>query len=142
MPGSRNSPPKLNAIKKARIVTYDTEKVIKKLKIKENSIAEETSTHFQTYNLEMENLLSLHSATLVDLDKEFDKNVKIAIQNRDRSQMSGVKKKIRQTIPPIRNEVNEHEKVLNEALESILTEKQNKKWLKYQKRKNPNTPHF
>jgi preprotein translocase subunit Sec63 len=79
---------------------------------------------------------------LADLEKEFDKNVKIAIQNRDRSQMSGMKIKIKKIIPPIRYEVFEHEKVLNEALESILTEKQNNKWLKYQKQHNPNSTTF
>jgi preprotein translocase subunit Sec63 len=56
--------------------------------------------------------------------------------------MSGMKIKIKKIIPPIRYEVFEHEKVLNEALESILTEKQNNKWLKYQKQHNPNSTTF
>ena len=85
----------------------------------------------------MDNLLFLHSKTLADLEKEFDRNVKIAMQNRDRSQMNGMKIKIKQIIPPIRNEVYEHEKKLNGAIKSLLTEKQNKKWLKYQKRNKP-----
>ncbi|MBT4919337.1 MAG: hypothetical protein HON09_07690 [Flavobacteriaceae bacterium] len=136
------SPPEFNAIEKARIITYDTEKVIKKLKITEDSISKEISKYMATYNNEMNNLLLLHSKTLADLEKEFDKNVKIAIQNRDRSQMSGMKIKIKKIIPPIRYEVFEHEKVLNEALESILTEKQNNKWLKYQKQHNPNSTTF
>ncbi len=142
MPGGGMSPPKLNAIEKARIITYDTEKVIKKLKITEDSITKEISKHIQTYNIEMNNLLFLHSKTLADLEKEFDRNVKIAMQNRDRSQMSGVKNKIKQIIPPIKYEVYEHEKVLNGALASILNEKQNKKWLKYQKQNNPNSTAF
>jgi hypothetical protein len=142
MPGGGMSPPKLNAIEKARIIKYDTEKVVKKLKITEDSITKEISKHIQTYNIEMDNLLILHSKTLSDLEKEFDRNVKIAMQNRDRSQMSGVKNKIKQIIPPIKYEVYEHEKVLNGALASILTEKQNKKWLKYQKQNNPNSTTF
>lgn len=136
------SPPEFNAIEKARIIKYDIEKVIKKLKITEDSIINDVSNHIATYNKEMNNLLFLHSKTLADLETEFDRNVKIAIQNRDRSQMSGVKNKIKQIIPPIRNEVSEHEKVLNEALENILTEKQNKKWMKYQKYKNPSSTTF
>jgi len=139
MPGGRMSPPKLNAIEKARLVTYDTEKVIKKLKITEDSITKEVSNHIAAYNSKMDNLLLLHSQTLRDLEKEFDRNVKIAMQNRDRSQMSGVKNKIKQIIPPIRYEVSKHEKVLNEAFKSILTEKQFKKWLKYQKQHNPSS---
>jgi len=63
--------------------------------------------------------------------------MKIAIQNRDRSQMNSIKVKIKQIIPPIRYEVSEHEKILNGAIKSLLTEKQNKKWLKYQKQNKP-----
>ena len=139
MPGGRMSPPEFNAIEKARIITYDTEEVIKKLKINEDSISKEVSMHLATYNIEMDNLLLLHSQTLKDLEKEFDSNVKIAMQNRDRSQMSEVKNKIKQIIPPIRYEVSEHENSLNEALKNILTEKQYKKWLKYQKQRNPSS---
>lgn len=139
MPGGRMSPPEFNAIEKARIITYDTEEVIKKLKITEDSISKEVSMHLATYNSEMDNLLLLHSQTLRDLEKEFDRNVKIAMQNRDRSQMSGVKNKIKQIIPPIRYEVSKHENILNEALGNILTEKQYKKWLKYQKQHNPSS---
>lgn len=143
MPGiGAMSPPEFNAIEKARLVTYDTEKVIKKLKVTDESIAEEIINHLQNYNIEINNILSTHSNTLADLESEFDRNVKIAIQNRDRSQMSAVKGKIKQIIPPIRDEVYEHEKVLNEALENILTEKQNKKWLKYQNQNNPSSTTF
>lgn len=139
MPGGKMSPPEFNAIEKARIITYDTEEVIKKLKITDDSISKEVSMLLATYNSKMDNLLLLHSRTLKDLEKEFDSNVKIAMQNRDRSQMSEVKNKIKQIIPPIRYEVSEHENSLNEALKNILTEKQYKKWLKYQKQRNPSS---
>ncbi len=139
MPGGGMSPPEFKAIEKAGIIKYDTEKVIKKLKNTEDSITKEIAKHIQTYNIEMDNLLFLHYRTLVDLETEFDRNVKIAMQNRDRSQMNGVKIKIKQIIPPIRYEVYEHGKVLNGAIKSLLTEKQNKKWLKYQKQNKPSS---
>lgn len=142
MPAGGMTPPDFDAIEKARLVTYDIDKVIKKLKITEDSISNEVSNHLVTYNREINNLLLLHAPTLKDLEKEFDRNVKIAIQNRDRSQMNGVKNKIKQTIPPIRYEVSKHEKVLNEAFKSILTEKQFKKWLKYQNQYNPSSTSF
>jgi Mg2+ and Co2+ transporter CorA len=50
------SPPEFNAIEKARIITYDTEKVIKKLKITEDSISKEISKYMATYNNEMNNI--------------------------------------------------------------------------------------
>lgn len=135
-------PPNFNAIKSAGIIKYDSKKVIKKLKISEDSIKMEITKHIHACNIEMDNLLLLHSNTLEDLDEEFDRNVKIAFQNRDRNQMNGVKAKIKQIIPPIRYEVYEHGKVLNEAMAELLSEKQNKKWLIYQKRIKPSNNDF
>ena len=43
---------------------------------------------------------------------------------------------LKEIIPPIRQEADEYKKVLNKSFESILSEKQNKKWLKYQKQNN------
>ena len=139
MPAGGMTPPEFNAIEKARLVTYDEEKVIKKLKIIEDSIINEVSNHIATYNSAIDDILLLHAQTLRDLEKEFDRNLKIAMQNRDRSQMSGVKNKIKEIIPSIRYEVSKHEKVLNESFKNVLTEKQFKKWLKYQKQNNPSS---
>ncbi|SEJ66101.1 hypothetical protein SAMN05192553_107140 [Cyclobacterium xiamenense] len=136
------SPPDFDAAEAAGLIKYDSESVIKKLKIQEDSIIILVSKHIQTYNQEMDNLIFIYGNTLKELENEFDRNVKIAFQNRDRSQMDGVKAKIKQTIPPIRYEVNEFEKTLNESLAQILTEKENNKWLKYQKSKKPSIGNF
>lgn len=136
------SPPDFNAVEATGLLKYDSERVIKKLKIQEDSIIILVSKHIQTYNQEMDNFIFIHGNTLKELENEFDRNVKIAFQNRDRSQMDGVKAKIKQTIPPLRYEINEFEKALNERLAQILTEKENKKWLKYQKSKKPSTGNF
>ena len=125
------SPPDFNAIETAGLIKYDSDKVIRKLKILEDSIKRLVSKHIQTYNQEMDNLLLIHGKTLENLEKEFDKNVKIAMQNRDRSQMNGVKAKIEKTIPPIRLEVQKHKDVLNEGIKVLLTDKQYKKWLRF-----------
>lgn len=136
------SPPDFNAVEAAGLIKYDSDKVIKKLKIQKDSVKTLVSKYIQTYNQEIDNLIFIHGNTLKELENEFDRNVKIAFQNRDRSQMDGVKAKIKQTIPPIRYEVNEFEKALNERLAQILTEKENKKWLKYQKSKKPSNGNF
>ena len=130
------TPPEFNAMEKAGIIKYDLEKTIKKLKNTEDSIIKEITEYIQIYNIEMDKLLFLHSKTLEDLEIIFHRNLKIAIQNRDQSQMNLIKYKIEQIIPPIRNEVNKQEKLLNKYMKRLLTEKQNKKWLKYQKKIN------
>lgn len=122
-----------NSLEMAGIIKHDAQKVIKKLKITEESTTKEIVKHLQDYNAKMDELSVIHSKTLEDLKIEFSKKMQIAIQNRDRGQMSEVRDMLKEIIPPIRQEVNEYRKVLNESLESILSEKQNKKWLKHQK---------
>jgi hypothetical protein len=61
-----------------------------------------------------------HASTFQELEDEFDRNVQIAMQRRDRSQMNGVKAKIQQVIPPIRNAGIAEEKVLNDAMAIYL----------------------
>ena len=122
-----------NSLEMAGIIKHDAQKVIKKLKITKETTTKEIVKQLQDYNAKMDELLVLHSKTLEDLKIEFSKKMQIAIQNRDRGQMSEVRDMLKEIIPPIRQEVNEYRKVLNESLESILSEKQNKKWLKHQK---------
>ena len=120
----------------AGIIKHDAQKVIKKLKITKESTTKEIVKQLQDYNAKMDELLVIHSKTLEDLKIEFSKNIQIAIQNRDRTQMSEVRNMLKEIIPPIRQKADEYKKVLNKSLESILSEKQNKKWLKYQKQNN------
>lgn len=75
-----------------------------------------------------------HAATFRALEETFDRNVQIAMQRRDRSQMDGVKATIQEVIPPIKMEVAAEEKILNETMATVLSEQQNRKWLNYQKR--------
>ena len=128
-------PPDFEAEKAAGIFEYEVEKVIEKLKITDDSTKQSVKDALYTYNKEMFNLSLENATTFKDLNDEFDRNVKIAMQNRDRSQMDGVKAKIQQVIPPIRKQVAAEEMVLNNTMKGVLSEKQNEKWLKYQKRK-------
>ncbi|PWD97612.1 hypothetical protein [Marinilabilia rubra] len=134
MPGNM-SPPDFNAEKAAGIFEYDIEKVIKKLKIIDDSIKSKVSESLNHYNSKIYELSILHAATFQKLEADFDRNVQIAMRNRDRNQMNGVKAEIQKIIPPIRMQVQNEEKLLNAAMTEILTEKQNKKWLRYQEGK-------
>jgi hypothetical protein len=131
MQNGQMSPPELNAVEKAGIKKYDADRIVKKLKIDDDSIKMEITKHVQHYNQEMDHLLVLHSNELKDLESEFDRNVKIAMQNRDKSQMNGTKARIERIIPPIRTEVQKHTELLIGAFEELLTEKQYQKCLKY-----------
>ena len=129
-----------NAEDAAGIFTYDEEKVIKKLKVEDKDIKQTITNSIGEYNLQMYQLSDKYAATFSELDAYFDRQIKVAMQQRDRSQMDGVKSRIRETIPPIRQEVLVHEKELNASMESALDEKQYSKWLKYQKSQKPSNP--
>lgn len=135
MTGGGMQVPDFDAEKAAGIISYNPDKVVKKLKLSDESKKNTVARFIKDYNTKIDALSIENAATFKYLEDEFDKNIKIAMQNRDRSQMDGIKAKITTTIPPIRKQVLEYEKVLNDSLAEILTEKQNEKWLKYQKQK-------
>jgi hypothetical protein len=126
------NPPDFNAEKAAGIFQYDIEKVTKKLKIIDDSLLVKVSKSLNDYNNKMDSLSLLHAATFQKLEAEFDKNIQIAMSNRDRNQMDSIKAKIQRIIPPIRKQVQEYEEMLNDKMVIYLTESQNKKWLGYQ----------
>lgn len=127
-------PPDFDAEKAAGIFEYDVERVIRKLKISDDSTKQKVSAALQSYNNKMLDLSFEHAATFRALEETFDRNVQIAMQRRDRSQMDGVKATIQEVIPPIKMEVAAEEKILNETMATVLSEQQNRKWLNYQKR--------
>jgi LytS/YehU family sensor histidine kinase len=137
MPGNM-TPPDFNAEKAAGIFQYDIEKVIKKLKIIDDYTKSKVTESLNHYNSKMYELSILHAATFQKLEADFDRNVQIAMRNRDRNQMNGVKAEIQRIIPPIRLQVQNEEKFLNNAMADFLTVKQNKKWLRYQNGKKTN----
>lgn len=127
-------PPDFDAEKAAGIFEYDVERVIRKLKISDDSTKQKVSAALHSYNNKMLDLSFEHAATFRALEETFDRNVQIAMQRRDRSQMDGVKATIQEVIPPIKMEVAAEEKILNETMATVLSEQQNRKWLNYQKR--------
>ncbi|MEM9717794.1 MAG: hypothetical protein AAGA10_01005 [Bacteroidota bacterium] len=135
MAGGGMAPPEFHAEKAAGIFYYDADQVIKKMKITDEQDKLKVIEALFAYNGKMSELSTENAPVFRELENEFNRNVKIAMQNRDRSQMDGVREKIKGTIPPIKMQVFEVEKVLNNTMRLILSDKQNKKWLKYQGRK-------
>lgn len=131
-------PPDFNAKKAAGLITYELGEVINKLKIDELGSRVEIGKALKVYNTKVDELSFANAEAFQELEDEFDRNVQIAMQRRDRSQMDGVKAKIQQVIPPVRKQILAEEQVLNEMMAGILTEKQNKKWLKYQSQRKGN----
>jgi hypothetical protein len=128
-------PPEFNAQKAVGIFEYNIEEVIGKLNITDEIAMQEISESLIVYNNKMFHLSIEHKQTFMELENEYDHNIKIAMQKKDRSQMDDVIAKIKKVLPPIREQVVAEEKILIDAIVMVLSQKQNDKWLKYQRQK-------
>jgi hypothetical protein len=138
--GQQNSEvKKFNASEVAGLFFYDIKKIIKKIKIKDNITKDSVTKLLKNYNFEIREISLLNANKFKDLNAIV--NAGIGSRNNTGNQDSnsykntGLRKKVQEIIRPIRQEVRENEIKLNENLAAILSEKQNKKWLKYQKAK-------
>ncbi|MCG1036993.1 hypothetical protein [Polaribacter sargassicola] len=115
----------------AGIIYYNEKEVIKKLKIKEEDKKLLMSKELQNYNSKIKEISFLNSETFTELNVV----VKAAMSSGNRETAMKMRKKVEEIIKPVREEVSLHEEELNKNIESILSEKQLKKWLKYQSNK-------
>lgn len=124
----------------AGIFYYDVKTVIKKIKVKDKELKNKVSKTLKDYNFKIKEIAFLNSDNFKSLDilmKSNRGNTRNARQQNNSSQQpreaDSLRIKVREIIRPIKRNVRKNEEVLNENLASILSEKQNKKWLKYQK---------
>lgn len=120
---------KFNASNVAGIFYYDIEKAIKKTKVKKEEKQLSVKKIIKNYNLKIKEISFLNSQKFSDLNLVVNSGSKNILPE-ERMKM---RKKVNEIIRPIRDEIHELEKELNNNLEEVLTEKQFKKWLKYQK---------
>ncbi|WP_298778690.1 hypothetical protein [uncultured Polaribacter sp.] len=124
-------PKEFKSSEAAGLFYYEIDKVLKKLKIKNDDSKYKVSKALREYNFKIREISFLNSEKLSDLDLVINSFPK-RDDNESRREM---RVKVDEVIRPIRDEVHENEIKLNNDLESLLSEKQNKKWLKYQKKK-------
>ncbi|MFC2109006.1 hypothetical protein ACFLRU_02925 [Bacteroidota bacterium] len=117
---------KFKASDAAGIFYYDVEKVIKKIKIKDENKQLRIKKGLRNYNSKIREISFLNSEKFEELD--------LVVSASEKN--SDIRKKIGAVIRPVREEIRINEKELNRIFEDVLSEKQQKKWLKYQKKKS------
>jgi hypothetical protein len=115
----------------AGVFYYDIEKVIKKLKVKNEKKKYSIEKALKNYNFKVKEISFLNSEKFTDFDLVLD----AASKTNDRKGTMAMRKKVVEVIRPIRDSIYANEKELNKTLENLLSEKQQKKWLKHQKKK-------
>ncbi len=117
------------------IFYYDIEEVIKKIKVKDDDLTFKVKKALKNYNFKVKEIAFLNSEKLNDLDKLMSslKNLKRNnLQNNSSDESEDMRTNNRKILRPIKEEIQIKEKVLNQYFIEILSEKQNKKWIKYQ----------
>lgn len=124
----------------AGIFYYDVEQVLKKLKIKNDETKAIVSKALRDYNFKVKEVALLNSDNLkaIDVLMKSRRGMRRMPENDNSSEQQenengDVRQKMGKLIRPIRRDIGDIEVILNETLESILSKKQNKKWVKYQK---------
>ncbi len=132
---AQSSMPKFNAKNFAGILRYDTEKIYKKLKIKDSGLQNKINKFISVYNKKIDEILFLNTPKLEKIEREVNLQREIAMANKDREAMMLAMEQARKELAPVKEEVIIANKSLNLEMSKILTEKQYKKWLKFQKNK-------
>ncbi|WP_299527327.1 hypothetical protein [uncultured Lutibacter sp.] len=135
---------KVNPQNMARIIMYDYEAVIKKLKIKKEPKKSMVIQAINKHNNKINEIKTFNFETFDDVSTYLTKKRNEATLNRDFSTIKESQIQANGMLAPIREKVLLQKNTLNTIFEKELSEKQYKTWLKYQeselKKLNPKAP--
>lgn len=134
----------INPENMARIIMYDYDEVIKKLKVKKVPKKSVVISAILKHNNKINEIKTFNYETFDDVKSFLTKKRNEALLNRDFSTMRESQMTANEMLAPIKAKVMRQKTMLNTTFENELTEKQYKTWLKYQqselKKLNPKAP--
>lgn len=117
------------------IVIYDIEKAAKKSSIKlDSQEGKEFQTILKKYNKEVNDFRRINSFTLRSTKKMVESFQKKAIENKSGAGGDKVYKKMTEDLKPISETLKTKDILLDKKLKSLLSKKQYKKWLRYNRK--------
>ena len=122
---------KYDAENSANIFYYQIDEVAKKIKVKKEQVKNVTRKALIDYNNKIKDISFLNFQELRELETLINSVGDQVRGNPDLGRK--LRKNIEIVILPIRDSIEVHEKKLNSALETILSKRQYKRWLKYQR---------
>mgnify|MGYP001596518494 FL=1 len=122
---------KYNAKNAANIFYYNIDEIPKKIKVKSEALKKITTKELRNYNSKIKNISFLNFQELRELEVLVNT---IGEQSRTNPDLRRkLRKNIEMVILPIRDSVAKFEETINSAFKTVLSKKQYKKWIKYQK---------
>lgn len=142
-PQNNTGQPEARAIKAfdasevAGIFYYDISKVVKKLKIKDDVVATQVRKSLRNYNFKVKEIALINKQNFDDLNAIMKtartaNRPDVTIENNSQNNNPNIREKVGGIIRPIRVKISTLEETLNAELAAVLSEKQDKKWIKYQ----------
>lgn len=118
------------------IVVYDIEKAAKKSSLKlDSKEGKQFSSILKNYNKKVKEIRRINSFTLRSTKEMVENFQKKAIKG-DVSDQFKVQKKMAEDLKPISETIKNEDKELDNQIKKILSEKQYKRWIKYNKKMN------
>ena len=117
------------------IIVYDLKKVSKKTNVKLSSEKGKEFTKILTkYNKDIKDITRINSFLLRNTKEMVESFQRKSRKTGDFSNQPKIQKTMVENLKPISNTLKEEDKKLNNLMKSLLSEKQYKKWLKYNKK--------
>lgn len=127
--------PDFNIERYIGIVNYDIEKAAKKSSIKLSSTeGKEFSKALTEYNKDIKDITRINSFVLKSTKDLVDNFQKTVIATGDNSSQKKVMTTMGENLKPLSETIKKEDLLLDKKLKNLLSEKQYKKWLKYNKK--------
>ena len=130
--------PKFNAKNAVGILKYDYERVLKKTKVKKAVKKNRVAKIISAYNHTIAEISFLHSEELKATERLVALKRAAAKGSRDREAMQSIQSEAMERLAPIKHKVRKAERVLNEKLMHVFSEKQYHKWRRMQRARKEN----
>jgi hypothetical protein len=117
------------------IVVYDIKKAAKKSSVKLSSNeGKQFSKTLTNYNKDVKDITRINSFLLRSTKEMVDNFQKSSMKSGDFSNQVKIQNKMNENLKPISNTLKIEDKKLDKTMKSLLSEKQYKKWIKYNKK--------
>ena len=124
--------PKIDVEKAVGLTFYNIEKVAKKIGVKKSSETfDKLASIFNSFNRELKQIKRINTFLFSEGKSKMEAAQKEAMKNRDFSALQKANKEVTESFKPIIKVIEEKEEKLDTDIEKVLTDKQQKKWVKY-----------
>ena len=130
---AQSGAPVVNPENMVGIIMYDSDEVIKKIKIKKEPKRTNILKSISVYNNKINEIKIFNYLTFSNVKTFISKKINEAKLTGDYRSMPDAQLKVQEMLDPIRSKIKIQDSILNTNFEKELTAKEYKNWIKYKK---------